>query len=358
MRFPLPSLGIALLPFSLVAQAPFVLTSADLPQPGVTYPLVDALAPGGDLELAGAGVTWDFSNLTPTGDAPLTPQPMSAASLTALFTFNSPFNPNYQSDFFLPTEFPDFGGQLPIDIPIDGFNNFYQTDGNHYTVCGVGLTSSGFDLPVTYSDIDEMLPLPCAYGATLNSSGAFALDLEGTFGYWLDQTRQVEADGHGTLILPGGSFPVLRTRTLLNATDSLLIPDLGVPFAFEREQIIYQWWGQGKGFPLLEITTTFGLPVTARYQDLTSAPNAVAEAAERGEGFSVGPNPVAPGDSWHLRGQDPTGTPRSWQLLDLQGRVLQSGTWNGTSAVVGSDSLSTGTYLLHTGSSVLRIQVR
>jgi hypothetical protein len=340
------------------AQAPFQLTSADMPQAGVTYPLVDATAPLSDLEAAGPNATWDFSDLQPLNDAPLTPQPLSAASITALFTFNSPFNPAYQSDFFLPTTFPDFGGQLPIDIPIDGFNNFYQTDGNHYTICGVGLTSSGFDLPVTYSDIDELLPLPCSYGASLNSSASFTLDLQGVLGYWLDQTRQITADGYGTLLLPGGSFPVLRTRTLLNASDSLLIPDLGTPFAFDREQVIYQWWGQGKGFPLLEVTTAFGLPVTARYQNLSVTPNGISEAAIEATAVTAWPNPTAQGNGWHLRGEDTPGAPRPWTLLDLQGRQVTSGTWNGSATVIPTADCGPGTYLLQTGTSSLRLQVQ
>ena len=34
--------------------------------------------------------------------------------------------------------------------------------GDAYAIAGVGLSAMGFDLPVTYDDIDEILPLPLA----------------------------------------------------------------------------------------------------------------------------------------------------------------------------------------------------
>ena len=82
----------------------------------------------------------------------------------------------------------------------------------------------------------------------------------------MDQEREVEVDGWGTLILPSGSYEVLRTRTYLTATDDVFIEQLGEPFTIDREQVTYQWWGAGMGFPLLEITEVFGLPLTATYQ--------------------------------------------------------------------------------------------
>ena len=242
---------ILLLPAILfvgAAASQITITGDDMPQPDVTYPLVNAAILDLSLgEISGANATWDASDLTALMDAPLTPVDINDASISAALVFNSPFNSAYQCDFYLPTELPDFG--VDLGIPLEGFNNFYQTDGDAYAIAGVGLSAMGFDLPVTYDDIDEIIPLPLEYGETLSSTAAFQLDLTGIFTYGLSQSREVEVDGWGTLILPSGSYEVLRTRTELTATDDIFIEQLGEPFSIDREQATYQWWGAGMGFP-------------------------------------------------------------------------------------------------------------
>ena len=297
-------------------QAQITITSSDLPQADVTYPIVTAaivdLSLGG---MTGADVTCDASDLIIIGDAPITPANMSSASFSAAFVFNSPFNPAYQSDFFLPTEFPDLG--IDLGIPLDGFNNFYQSNEDVYSIAGIGLSASGFDLPVAYDDIDEILPLPLDYGAEMTSTASFNLDLTGILSYGLVQERQVVVDGWGTLILPSGSYDVLRTRTDLTATDDIFIEELGEPFTLDREQVTYQWWGEGTGFPLLEITEIIGLPLVASFQDL-SQPNAVLKPTKPAS-YPAFPNPVIRGQSieWNAT--------TSWSFLDLHGKELLDG---------------------------------
>ena len=309
--------------------------SADLPQPDVTYPLVTAAITDLSLgEITGADATWDASNLVPLTEAPITPVNISNASISAAIVFNSPFNSTYQCDFFLPTEFPDLG--VDMGIPIEGFNNFYQTDGDAYTIAGVGLSAMGFDLPVPYDDIDEMLPLPLTYGSTLSSTAAFELDVTGVLSYGLDQQREVEADGWGTLLLPSGSYDVLRTRTFLTATDDVFIEQLGEPFSIDREQVTYQWWGAGMGYPLLEITEIFGLPLTATFQDLGSTNNSVAESTTSTE-FTAYPNPVRRGEPLHWNDE------ATFSLFDGSGRTVASGKGKECPIPVG---LATGRYTL------------
>lgn len=316
------------------------LTGADMPQPGVTYPLVTAAITDLSLgEISGANVTWDASNLMVLNDAPLTPMNMSNASISAAIVFNSPFNSAYQCDFYLPTEFPDLG--IDLGIPIEGFNNFYQTDGDAYTIAGVGLSAMGFDLPVPYDDIDEMLPLPLTYGATLSSTAAFELDVTGVLSYGLDQQREVEADGWGTLILPSGSYEVLRTVTNLTATDDVFIEQLGEPFTIDREQVTYQWWAADMGYPLLEITEVFGLPLTATFQDLETN-NSVAETTASTE-LSAYPNPVRRGES--LRWNDV----ETWSLFDGTGRTVANG--RGSDCVI-PGGIATGSYTLRLGNGL------
>ena len=330
--------------------AQITITSSDLPQADVTYPIYTAAITDVSLgDIIGADMTWDASDLISIGEAPITPVNINDASFSAAFVFNSPFNSAYQSDFFLPTEFPDLG----IDIPLDGFNNFYQSNGDVYAIAGLGLSAAGFDLPVAYDDIDEILPLPLEYGAEMTSTASFNLDLTGILTYGLVQERQVVVDGWGTLILPSGSYEVLRTRTDLAATDDVFIEELGEPFTLEREQVTYQWWAEGMGFPLLEITEILGLPLVASFQDL-SEPNAVyiPAALEVAPAF---PNPVLRGH-W-IQWNETT----DWSFMDIQGKELM----NGHSAGFGvPEELEAGVYLVKRTtiadhcSSIERIYVR
>jgi hypothetical protein len=341
---------VSLLIFSFLLKSTIYLQitieSSDLPQGGTTYPLVNTIFMDFELlETNGSDVIWDASNVMPLGDASITPSSINDASITAALVFNSPFNTTYQCDFFLPTEFPDLG--IDLGVPLDGFNSFYQTDNNYYGIAGIGLSSGGFDLPVTYDDIDEIFPLPLAFGETFSSSGAFALDLEGILGYWLNQTREVTADGWGTLILPNGSYEVLRVKTELVANDSIIIEQLGEPFAIERLQTIYQWWGKGKGFPLLEVTTSMGIPTFSSYYVGETPNNIVSETSPS---VLLSPNPARAGSQIHWQG---TGT-SPWIVSNIKGQMVASGT--GTFWTV-PESCQPGTYLFSRNGLTQRILI-
>ena len=328
----------------LHAEAQITITGNDLPQGGVTYPLANAtILDFGITDIIGENALWDAGDLIVLGPAPITPSDISQASFSAAFVFNSPFNSTYQCDFFLPTEFPDLG--IDLGIPLDGFNNFYQTDGNFYAIAGIGLSASGFDLPVTYDDIDEILPLPMEYGDEMTSTGAFDLDLTGILSYGLVQERSVVVDGWGTLILPSGSFDVLRTRTDLTATDDIYIEQLGQPFTIDREQVTYQWWGQGMGFPLLEITEIAGVPLLSTFQDFSEPSNSISQL-EQSNPWTAYPNPIRAGETLQI-GKFSAGAPSmTWKIFNVQGQCVAEGD---TPSFAIPEALSPGSYYLSQG---------
>ncbi len=339
---------VCALPMCALGQ--ITLTSSDLPQPGVSYPLVDIAPPLlSDLEASGPNAQWDFSTLIDLNDAPQSPQPMNAASATALFVFNNPFNSSYQCDFFLPTELPDLGVDLSGIIPVDGFSNFYKTDGDAYTIAGLALGAGGFDVPVPYTDRDELFPLPLTADVTFSSTNALSMDIPETFGYWSDGTRDVVVDGWGTLTLPDGDHEVLRVRTEVFAHDSIFIPQIGTPFAFDRTQVIYQWWGQGYGFPLLEVTSLFGVPATARYLNLSTEPSAVTDLDS--EAFTAYPNPAA--CSAPVRIDAPLGAVAEW--FDVRGLRVAQEVVQGTTIEAPNQP---GVYVLRCGTEAVRFVVR
>ena len=103
------------------------------------------------------------------------------------------------------------------------------------------------------------------------------------------------------------TYEVLRTRTELTATDDIFIEQLGEPFSIDREQATYQWWGAGMGFPLLEITEIFGLPLTATFQDLGESSDVVNAPAAMLHAVS---NPVQHGQQLQWE------TPIEWTFID------------------------------------------
>ena len=83
------------------ASAQISIGSADLPQAGVTYDVVNTAVTDFNLTtIDGANATWDASGLIPLGDAPISPVDINEASITAALVFNSPFNSAYQCDYY------------------------------------------------------------------------------------------------------------------------------------------------------------------------------------------------------------------------------------------------------------------
>jgi hypothetical protein len=341
-------LAVALFPS--IATSQITLTSSDMPQAGTTYPVENALLAFEDYTSTGENFTWDFAGITGINEAPVTPSSMAEASITASVAFNNPFNASYQCHYFLPTDLPALPDGIGLDIPLDGFNSFFQTE-DHMGIAGIGLSSSGFDLPVQYSDIDEWFPLPLNFGTVFESTGAFSLNLDGLFGYEVDQTRSVSVDGWGTLILPGGPHEVLRIRTELEATDAFLIPQIGEdPIVIDRSQVIYSWYGVGTGVPLLEVTETFGVAAQVTFQNLTAPePNHVAALGTR-DSFKVWPNPVAAGEAVSWTGQQDG----AWQMFNAQGQLVAQS--NGTSqAIIAPEA---GLYFLNHSGKLARLVVQ
>ena len=235
-------------------------------------------------------------------------------------------------------------------IPIDGFSNFYKTDGDMFILAGLALGAAGFDVPVPYSDRDELFPLPLEAGMTHSSTSYLALDIPETFGYWSAGQRDVVVDGWGTLTLPDGDHEVLRVRSEITASDSIFIPQIGTPFAFERSQVVYQWYGQGFGFPLLEVTALFGIPTTARYLDLASNSSGIEGRAQAVN--SVYPNPVR--SSAALSFTASVGV--EYAVLNAQGRVLERGMCSASPMRVQAPS-APGIYFIQTPGEVMRFAV-
>jgi len=302
---------------------------SDLPQGGSSYTFqnlaLDVLV---DFEASGPGWVWDFSDQVPADSTVQDVFDIGSASFTTALIFNSPWDPDHQADHFyqflaLP-DFGDLGGQtLPIDL--DEIMGYHQIANGTYTQVGLGLTLSGFEVPVAFEDVDEVHPVPLTADATLESTSAYVVDVPQTFTYAVDQTRMSVVDGYGTLLLPDGtSHEVLRLKSTVTSNDSVYVGALDQGIAFERETVTYTWLSDG-GMPWMEVSTTLGVPTTVRYQG--SAPASETNgvfAATSDRTFLPVPNPARVGEVVNI-GTDAAAT---WVVRSLDGAVVARGKGN------------------------------
>lgn len=295
--------------FPAIAQP--VIGTADLPQGGTTYLRAGALPPldQQDFEAGGADLTWDFSGLVATADQETEYFPMSAASLTTQFVFSS-------ADHFTAFELPEFGDEF--SLPISGATVYNEFGNNAYKTIGLGITTEIFDLPVMYEDDEELLPLPFEYGATVDGTSAFEIDLEGILFYSTEQTSDIEVDAWGTLILPGGTYDCLRVKRTYEAFDSVNVAAAEIGFSLPREGTVYEWYAPGEGMPVLSIQTFIDIP--AVWQFKPGETDGIAAVNLRAD-WSLSPCPVAAGLPIRIDGA----AGRTLSVTTLEGRLLHEG---------------------------------
>jgi len=328
------------------AHGQITVDEGDLPQGGTAYTFQN-LVPDVlfDYDAAGPGWVWDFSELDLVDSTVVEVQDIADAPFTAQFVFNG-FDPEYQADHFYTflnvPDLGDLGGDMGGEIPIEleEVVGYHQTAGGTYNQIGVGLSVSGFELPIPFDDIDEVFPVPLTADATLESTAAYTVEVPTTLTYVVDQTRVSVVDGYGTLLLPdGSSHEVLRLKSTVTSDDSVYIDLAEQGFAFERETVTYTWLSDG-GMPWMEVSTTLGVPTLARYQG--SAPSAQDTSStmvvEPGALAALFPNPVTSGCTVRL-GEDASATWRIFPASGQQSRTVQG-------AVLRTADMAPGVYLI------------
>jgi len=288
-----------------------------------------------DFGASGPGWVWDFSELVPTDSSVQEVADIDEASFTTALVFNSPWDPDHQADhFYAFLALPDLGDMgLPVDI--ESITGYHQIANGNYTQVGLSLTLSGFEVPITFADVDEVHPVPLTADATMESTAAYAVDIPENLHYSVDQTRESVVDGYGTLLLPDGtSHEVLRLRSTVLSDDSVYVSALGQGTAFQRETVTYSWLSDG-GLPWMEVSTTFGVPTTVRYQG--SAPP-VAGVMAAASNATLYPNPVQRGATVRL-GENVSAT---WAVHALSGERVR--TFRGRT--LSTDGLAPGMYLV------------
>ena len=318
--------AMAALPLS----AQIAVSADDLPQGGTNHTFQN-LEPEAlfDYASSGPGWIWDFSYLGVTDSTEVVVEDIGEASFGAQFVFNG-FDPSYQADHFYSfLAIPDLGdlGDLPVNI--EEVMGYHQIDNGLYTQVGLGLSVSGFEIPVAFEDVDEVHPVPLTATSMLLSTASYAGEVPATFSYLVIQTRDSEVDGYGTLLLPdGSSHEVLRLRTTVMSEDSIYVAALDQGLAFERETVTYLWLGDG-GMPWMEVSTTLGIPTVTRYQGSAPTggvnPDGVWVVNQGSDPLTLYPNPLPLGGVVHWKGRLGAAKPIVWKAYDAQGSCIASG---------------------------------
>ena len=288
---------------SLLAQ--IEVTQGDLPQGGNTY-IFQNFTPEVLVDYGSSGPSWvwDFSNLLPADSIEVDVLASTQFSTEAQIFFANPFFQDWHADHAYEwLSLPDLGGgNAPVEV--DQIMGYFQFSDGFYTQVGLGVGTAFAELPVLFSDVDEIHPVPLTVDAEMTSTSAFEVTSLPGIWYEADQERTSWVDGYGTLLLPDGtSHEALRLQSTVISDDSVYVETLGGGVAFQRETTTYSWVGEA-GMPLMEVVLTFGVPTAARYQGSAPAgddPSIVVDRLST-QSFDVFPNPVEAGQDLRFRG--------------------------------------------------------
>ena len=191
----------------------------------------------------GAGITWDFSHLTPNSQ--------DLNSYVAASTTSYGF-------FFLGAN--KFGIEIidTLDLGVALLTNIYDFYKNSSTVFeaeGRGITFSGFPIPSFYSDNDEIYQFPLDHNDYDSTTFDFTTNIPllatlVTTGYRINNV-----DAYGTVVTPYGTKQCIRVVTDVISQDSVNIGALG-GFSFPNHVREYKWLAAGEKYPVLNVSGT------------------------------------------------------------------------------------------------------
>jgi len=230
------------------------ITQADMPQPGDTIRLSTTtdtnLVP--TPALTGAGITWDYSKLVRQSQTIDTFISVTSTPIAYQLYFNDGiFYPNYKSTVAQAVSTITSFTLVTINKVI----NFYKDESNNYESVGYGATINSIPASVKDDTIDVVYNFPLTYGNKDSCHSSNHLSIPKLLYYGQSQYRVNNVEGWGTLITPFGTYPTVKVKTLIYASDTVYLDTL-IHFGFkipQPEQIQYKWLTNGQHVPLLQI---------------------------------------------------------------------------------------------------------
>jgi hypothetical protein len=349
--------------FILIAtavNAQVTIQSSDMPGAGSNYTMSNGMTfPGIDIVSTGANQTWDFTQLSRTGqvvDSVISPS--ATDPLLALY-FTLVENSNLAqkgTGFNLGT------------TGLSNVFNYYKNSQTDFSQTGIGAVVNALPVPMGYTPHDFVYRFPLNYLNQDSCMYSYELDLSSTLGifYHVNRARHNEVDGWGTLMTPFGTFQALRIKSTLIEQDSIHLDTFGgIGFTTPPVTTIeYKWLSQGKGLPLLQINASGTNTISSiLYQDSTHTIG-INEIDAVIENAIVFPNPVS--NKFFVKYNLLYGGDVMFDLYSMDGKRIfdlkercVSGE-NIRSFNVGDYDISPGNYFLkiHSSSSEVILQVQ
>lgn len=313
---------VALVTAFFTAGAQITVTSNDMPNAGDNI-VVSMTADFGaaDPAVTGANHTWNFSFLIPDSQKVDSFVNVTSTPFAYQYYFNNIFlYPDHKASYASPVYTPNFIPQFTVE----DVYNFYKESLPEYSFVGFGAKINGVPASVKYDSIDVVYTFPMNYGNADSCWSKYGFSVP-NFGYYGQEKHRVNTvDGWGTLITPYGSFPVLRVKSVIEATDTVYNSSFGIGFTTPRpRETEYKWLGQGSKIPLLQVNTTQSfnneIITSIVYRDSLRT-TSVAEAV-KSVPFTLYPNPVNIEARLSYTLQQPADVKA--EVLDIAGRAVQ-----------------------------------
>lgn len=284
MKRILISCFILIIPVLLNAQ--ITIGTGDMPVAGNIYPLVTGAVTGTpDFATTGANTTWDFSSLTVASTNPDTVLAISQLPITYIVSF-------FSSTF---AEKANGSMSLGLSFAMQNVYNVFKNTGTSFRQTGFGGEVQGTAIPVFYNPNDEIFQFPLNFNSTFSGNSSYNFQLPTIASFFQDRNRSTTVDGWGTLILPNGTYQVLRVKSDITDNDSLYIDQFGNGFALPAQITHeYKWLAAGKGKPMLQINTNDILGnetvSSIMYQDF--GPSSIQNTCTENLQLNIFPNPA------------------------------------------------------------------
>ncbi|HEX8515089.1 MAG TPA: T9SS type A sorting domain-containing protein [Bacteroidia bacterium] len=275
--------------------AQITITAADIANAGDTLRVSTlSTTQGINHTLTGPGYTWDFSSLQP--------DMQRFEKFDAPSAFPSPYNLlfNPANTSYGKVNYQNIGSVFP-GFSIDADYDFFKETAVMLRQNGIGYVLNGIPVPMNYSMPDTIYEFPVEFGDTTSGDYKFSTPSFAAIPFYYGEVghRESVVDGWGDLITPFGTFPSLRVRAVITATDSLYIDTLGFGVSIPRPpRFEYKWLAAGSKVPLLQVDATDAggseIVTGVFYRDsVRNVPQVGIQEIYTMSGFSVSPNPCS-----------------------------------------------------------------
>lgn len=231
--------------------AQVTITSSDLPNAGDSIRVSVSNATTANLALTGPASSWDFSSLIPTVQRYEKFDPPTAYPSVYPFIF---FSSSYGKE-----NYQDTGTVFP-GLSIGAAYDFFKETSTCFRQVGIGYLLNGtIPLLMQYSRPDTIYDFPLNYADTNSCDYKYSTPALSIVPFYYSESghRESVVDGWGDLTTPFGTFPTLRVRSVITATDSVYLDTLGFGQAFPvPTRVEYKWLTNGKKIPVLQINTS------------------------------------------------------------------------------------------------------